>query len=128
MRTERCLLCCSVITCGYSPLPAINIPLRVWAGLTSDAELGPVALEFAQGDSISGKVLRKEVAQVVAAALSSPAAVGGAPALLCLPAGKTAFEKLCLCADALCLICDQVHVILIVGAGLSLCHSGENMY
>ena len=45
-------------------------------GLSSDKELMPRALELSQGDRISGKVLRQEVATVVVAALSSPAAVG----------------------------------------------------
>eukprot|EP00951_Prasinocladus_malaysianus_P025975 scaffold229107_cov33-Prasinocladus_malaysianus.AAC.1 len=54
--------------------------LRLHAGLTQndsedDKQQVVRVLEFRQGDEISGKVSRREVAEVVAAALGNPAAV-----------------------------------------------------
>lgn len=50
--------------------------IGVLAGLTADKDMKPGVLEYSQGDRISGKILRSEVAHIVAAALKSPAAVG----------------------------------------------------
>lgn len=52
------------------------------AGLTSEDAGVPFLLEASQGDRISGKITRAEVASLVAAALASPAAAG-AQALHC---------------------------------------------
>ena len=45
-------------------------------GLTSEDADVPFLLEASQGDRISGKIARAEVASLVAAALASPAATG----------------------------------------------------
>ena len=49
------------------------------AGLTSEDADVPFLLEASQGDRISGKITRAEVASLVAAALASPAAAGAQP-------------------------------------------------
>ena len=49
------------------------------AGLTSEDADVPFLLEASQGDRISGKIARAEVASLVAAALASPAAAGAEP-------------------------------------------------
>jgi hypothetical protein len=46
------------------------------AGLTSEDEDKDFVLEASQGDRISGKISRKEVARVAAAALGTAASVG----------------------------------------------------
>ncbi|KAK9803244.1 hypothetical protein WJX73_009291 [Symbiochloris irregularis] len=63
---------------GENAVRASGLPYTIVrpTGLSNDQELGPSALEFAQGDTIEGRVTRDEVATVIAAALSTPAAVG----------------------------------------------------
>ena len=46
-------------------------------GLTSEETDTPFLLEASQGDRVSGKVSRAEVASVIVAALGTPAATGG---------------------------------------------------
>lgn len=46
------------------------------AGLTTEEEDMPHIIEADQGDSISGKISRAEVAQVISQALEMPAAAG----------------------------------------------------
>jgi hypothetical protein len=61
-----------------------ELPAAPGAGLTSEDEGVPFLLEAAQGDRISGKISRAEVASVAVAALATPASVGAL--LLLLPA------------------------------------------
>lgn len=49
------------------------------AGLTSEDEDQEFVLEASQGDRISGKISRKEVAAVAVAALGTAASVGESP-------------------------------------------------
>jgi hypothetical protein len=52
------------------------LPRPRCAGLTNETEGAPFLLEASQGDSISGKVSREEVASLVVAAFGTPAAAG----------------------------------------------------
>lgn len=63
---------------GENAVRAAGVPYTVVraTGLTTEEEDTAFALEARQGDAISGKVSRAEVAQVVAQALESPAAAG----------------------------------------------------
>ncbi len=49
------------------------------AGLTTEDADTPFLLEASQGDRISGKITRAEVASLVSAALNTPASVGAGP-------------------------------------------------
>ena len=51
-------------------------PRRMHAGLTSEDDGVPFLLEASQGDRISGKISRAEVASVAVAALGTAASVG----------------------------------------------------
>lgn len=54
--------------------PALRSEL--WLGLTTEREDESFVMEAAQGDTISGKISRGEVATVISAALKAPASKG----------------------------------------------------
>lgn len=66
-------------SCGMGCMVITACPHATRVGLTSEDADVPFLLEASQGDRISGKIARAEVASLVAAALASPAAAGAQP-------------------------------------------------